>query len=328
MSDDDAIQDADPAVAAQDPNDFEDEPASKLRQAVVIVHGMGEQRPMETLRGFVETVWNEDIDLTQPKRGKRKRDPETGEELSLNKSWIRPDTRTTSHELRLITTPTDIKGRMTDFYELYWSDVTQGTTLQRLRAWFVGLVWRRWSQVPRDVKALFVVFWLGLALFALPAAIAAGLKALDCDAFLGLSAGIWAGIAAVMAALLSGLILPYLGDVAIYVQAFPGTIAKRAEARERGMSLMRGLMNDPRYDRVVLVSHSLGTILAYDLMQLLWNEFAPSPANPRQDKAAIDALKAVGKMALPLDSEKRSAETSSWDDAKTVRVQAIAVAGL
>ena len=29
-------------------------------QAVVIVHGMGEQRPMSTLRGFVEAVWSRD----------------------------------------------------------------------------------------------------------------------------------------------------------------------------------------------------------------------------------------------------------------------------
>jgi hypothetical protein len=27
------------------------------KQAVVVIHGMGEQRPMDTLRGFVRTVW-------------------------------------------------------------------------------------------------------------------------------------------------------------------------------------------------------------------------------------------------------------------------------
>ncbi len=34
------------------------------KQAVILVHGMGEQVPMETLRGFVETMWihNPDID--------------------------------------------------------------------------------------------------------------------------------------------------------------------------------------------------------------------------------------------------------------------------
>ncbi|TIM59283.1 MAG: hypothetical protein E5Y58_35930, partial [Mesorhizobium sp.] len=32
----------------------------KLSQAVVIVHGMGEQRPMGTLREFVQAVWSHD----------------------------------------------------------------------------------------------------------------------------------------------------------------------------------------------------------------------------------------------------------------------------
>ncbi|TIU02821.1 MAG: hypothetical protein E5W40_25420, partial [Mesorhizobium sp.] len=32
----------------------------KLSQAVVIVHGMGEQQPMSTLREFVQAVWSHD----------------------------------------------------------------------------------------------------------------------------------------------------------------------------------------------------------------------------------------------------------------------------
>lgn len=28
--------------------------------AVIVIHGMGEQKPMETLRGFVRTVWERD----------------------------------------------------------------------------------------------------------------------------------------------------------------------------------------------------------------------------------------------------------------------------
>jgi len=30
------------------------------KQAVLLIHGIGEQRPMDTLRGFVETVWTSD----------------------------------------------------------------------------------------------------------------------------------------------------------------------------------------------------------------------------------------------------------------------------
>ena len=51
--------------------------------AVVIIHGIGEQRPMDTLRGFVQSV------LSVPKQG--------GE-----KYYSRPDPLTESFELRVL----------------------------------------------------------------------------------------------------------------------------------------------------------------------------------------------------------------------------------
>ena len=97
--------------------------AGRRSQAVVIVHGMGEQRPMSTLRSFVEAVWSRDPGLRR----------EAGHP-NANKTWITPDERAGSHELRRITTPY-VNGIRTDFYELYWADVTRGTTRSRLVAW-------------------------------------------------------------------------------------------------------------------------------------------------------------------------------------------------
>ncbi len=37
-------------------------------QAVVVIHGMGEQRPMATIRSFVDAVWTTDPTLT-PRHG-------------------------------------------------------------------------------------------------------------------------------------------------------------------------------------------------------------------------------------------------------------------
>lgn len=300
-----------PPLLAPEPDgelDEAEKPGSKPKQAVVMVHGMGEQRPMETIRSFVKTVWSDDRGLTPALHtGKRTRDPETKTEI--NKSWVKPDERTQSQELRLITTPADVKGRITDFYELYWSDVTHGTTVDRLRAWVKGLLWRRWSDVPRDVKALYVLVWLAFLTIVGPGAIAAVMKAFSIESF-GFSAGIWAAIAAAMALLVSGVLAPYLGDVAIYVQAFPGTVAKRKEARERGLALLQGLMDDDRYDRIVLVAHSLGTILAYDLLQLLWIKNC-SVSLDDETRRVFDA---VGKDALPMDSGARSA--IKWDAVK------------
>lgn len=289
------------------------------RQAVVIVHGMGEQRPMETIRGFVKAVWSLDLDLTEGVERARKPDPDKpGEEI--NKSWIRPDTRARSYELRRITTPYDRHGRRTDFFELYWADITQGTTLGRLRAWWAGLILRRWSDVPRDVRKLYLVAWILTVLIVLPTLVLAAMK------WFGLSDVIWpAGVWTIAAALVTGFVtlflVPYFGDVASYVEARPDTVRRREEARERGRALLRTLMLDGDYDRIVLVGHSLGSILAYDLLQILWTEFAPGPTNPRQEPEVIAALKAVGVRSLPIDSAKR--QTVEMNDRERAEFRAL-----
>lgn len=276
----------------------------RLRQAVVIVHGMGEQKPMETIRSFAKAVWSLDLDLTEGVGWARKPDPDNpGEEI--NKSWIRPDTRARSYELRRITTPYDRHGRRTDFFELYWADITQGTTLGRLRGWWAGLLLRRWSDVPRNVRKLYLVAWILTVLIVLPTIVLAAMK------WFGLSdviwpAGVWTIAAALATAFVTLFLIPYFGDVASYVEARPDTVRKREQARERGRALLRTLMLDDGYDRIVLVAHSLGTILAYDLLQILWTEFAPGPANPRQDPEEIGAFEAVGAWALPMDSAERA----------------------
>jgi hypothetical protein len=52
-------------------------------QAVVVIHGMGEQHPMDTIKAFVRAVW------------------ETDEVITANKlpQWSKPDVRTGSLEL-------------------------------------------------------------------------------------------------------------------------------------------------------------------------------------------------------------------------------------
>jgi hypothetical protein len=105
------------APETTEPEDGPSTDERRLKQAVVVVHGMGEQWPMSTLRGFVEGVWT--------------RDPKVVEAAGHSngaKTWISPDERTGSHELRRIVTayvfhsPKAEKVKIrTDFYELYWA---------------------------------------------------------------------------------------------------------------------------------------------------------------------------------------------------------------
>ncbi|TIP96430.1 MAG: hypothetical protein E5X57_38255, partial [Mesorhizobium sp.] len=60
----------------------------KLSQAVVIVHGMGEQRPMDTLRGFVQAVWS--YDRARAPFYAHVADPANPGGEKINRSWITP----------------------------------------------------------------------------------------------------------------------------------------------------------------------------------------------------------------------------------------------
>jgi hypothetical protein len=53
-------------------------------------------------------------------------------------------------------------------------------------------------------------------------------------------------------------------------------IGRRSSAavRERGLSLLRQLHTDDNYDRVIVIGHSLGPILAYDIVAYFWQSWS------------------------------------------------------
>ncbi len=268
----------------------------KPSQAVVIVHGMGEQRPMDTLRGFVHAVWSSDPTRAPPYA----RIPDPAQpDTTINQSWITPDSRTRSHELRRITTPYDVDGRRTDFYELYWADITQGTTRGRLAAWVTNLLWRKPADIPPDARKLYVATLLIVILIlgaALVLATSVWQQAVSVATGLVITA-----LASFVVWAVDQFALPYFGDVAAYVRAEAATIEKRALIRDRGLTLLRTLTKDDSYDRIVLVSHSLGSIIAYDLLQILWAEFRPRKLEAVRDKAKLEAVEAFDNATLGSD---------------------------
>jgi hypothetical protein len=122
---------------------------------------------METLRSFVDTVWTRNLSLTEAqsqsaadkKRQDKARTSDVATGREINKSWIVPDNRTGSFELSRITTPYDRNGVRTDFYELYWADVMEGTTWQHVWGWVKGILFRRTRNVPVDVRLAWIVLW-------------------------------------------------------------------------------------------------------------------------------------------------------------------------
>src|ERR1700694_4720939 len=129
--------------------------ANFAKQAIVVIHGIGEQMPMATIKGFVRTVWETDTTITANGL------PDPAE------VWSKPDLRTGSLELRRITTRQSIKtktfaaGVRSDFYELYWADLSGGSTWSQVQDWISGLLLRNpFTRVPPKVLLAWVVLWV------------------------------------------------------------------------------------------------------------------------------------------------------------------------
>lgn len=238
-----------------------------MKQAIVILHGMGEQVPMTSLNDFVKAVWTTDEKLVDPARP----NPNTGMPRSGNVSWARPDERNSSTELRRITTERDRSGNYTDFYEYYWAHLMQGTTWEHVSIWIKDILLRDpWTRVPKRVLHAWIVLWcitmvvVGLTLWGLwPKADAPKPWLVWVSALLGM----------VASAFVSEVLIKRFGDVARYVKALPPNVARRHEIRQSGVDLLDRLIRSGDYDRIVVVAHSLGTIIAYDILAMLYSRF-------------------------------------------------------
>lgn len=239
-----------------------------LKQAVVLVHGMGDQVPMGTLRGFVETMWVQNPNIVAR---------ESDDPAKSNPVWWKPDPRTGSYELSRVTTRvgygagTESEGPRTDFYEFYWADLTVTNTIAQFRDWFMSLLWRWPRQVPLNVMSVWIILWTLTLIFGGLALWGAIFKAFGVVPMPHWATLLLAASGLVYAAAHS-IILNTFGDVARYVRAKPSNIAARQAIRDRGLTLLRQISDSGSYQRIILVGHSLGTIIAYDLLKLLWSE--------------------------------------------------------
>lgn len=349
------------------------------KQAVVVVHGMGEQRPLETLRSFVEGVYAENPSLAGEQDEAMQRmqgAPDVDPTPADNMVWIIPDKATGSAELRRISTPKNSAGIRTDFFELYWADVMEGTPLELLFEWVQGLLLRSPANVPPRLRVVlaWLLLWgvaivtVGLAIFgaapnseifkpltdalggfftanrswvvgvlvlcmlgvlslrlssartlrevklSLPvlALVLALFVAFAPPALFG-QATLWAWLVTFLgAAFFTRLAAPYVGDVARYSRATPATVEKRGIIRTRGLQLLRdihakrGADGLPEYDRVVLVGHSLGTFIAYDLLLQFWAEDGPNHRSKIDDGTLWKAEPAVVAALRVVDQSTQS----------------------
>ena len=124
--------------------------ARRLRTAILVVHGMGSQRPLETVRGVINAVWFDDDDHT--KGGK--------------KLWSHPEPSGVDLDLSVMTTndfKTKTDERVADFHELYWAHLMSETKSVAVLLWLFELA-RKGPHLQTVINGL---WWCGTVFLCL-----------------------------------------------------------------------------------------------------------------------------------------------------------------
>ncbi|MEO8511580.1 MAG: hypothetical protein ABI534_10115 [Chloroflexota bacterium] len=292
--------------------------AKRIRQAVVIIHGMGEHRPLDTLNQFIGSG-------LQPVEGKRR-------------FYSRPDQVTKSYESRRYLAPRQPPNpaqrgvyEQTEFYEYHWAHLMQGNKLSDLWPSFSRMLLRWPWAVPEGLRVVWALFWALLILSAIFFVIGPGrqlnLTGNPVEDLLRPIIGI--GLFGVV---LTYLLVTVLGswvtssfvDVVRYLDTSPRSYQVRRDIREGIVALLRGLHeSDSKYQRIIVVAHSLGSYIAYDAISYLWGQLndkhagkldgASPPAGLAELEAAAFALNRATPDALSAARTRyRAAQRALW----------------
>jgi hypothetical protein len=274
----------------------------KVRQAVVIVHGMGEQRPLDALTQFVKAA------LPPDDRPPSQRKP-------TQPFYSRPDLMTESYESRVFLAPRvkasdeSIERTQTEFYEYHWAHLMQGNRLDDMWPTFKRMMLRAPTRVPAGLRVVWGLFWALLVFTAI--------RLWQTD--WGFAASGWSVksiVEAVLGAGMVGFVLTYIitrvlptsttksfVDVVRYLDTSPRSYGVRRDIRKGMVDLLVNLHNTGNYQRIVIVAHSLGAFIAYDGISYLWAHVNKLHGKCGEGDAAPDGLLELEKMGSELPDE-------------------------
>jgi hypothetical protein len=279
-----------------------------VRQAIVVVHGIGEQRPGQTGRDFTGALFGDSM---------------VGGDASIH---LKPDLLSPLYDMHMYRVRGDLASQRppTDVYELYWANLMRDTTLGQVVRWVIPLFF---APNKRITPTLLKHVW-GLRLLVILIVAAAGwtwhsgtwsaaVSALGAVGLLAL-AGAAAKVAWEFAR--DKFVISYVGDAARYLEPTPDNIERRQEIRRAGVDLLERLHDEGAYQRIIVVGHSLGSVIAYDVLSATWirrgrrNEYAKRMKS-KALVAAEDLLNPRDPSAAPpTSSEIRARQYAAWHE--------------
>lgn len=256
----------------------------RSRQAVIIVHGMGEQSAGATLDAFTQCLFGKQREL----------------------GYTKPYPKSSLFDLRKKRFPAKRNRPVTDVYELYWAHLIRDTTSWQTLSWLLGLVWKtRMRRVPKPLRWLVWVarlLWVGVV----GASLFLAERGFGAHAWGGALVGAIIFFLGLGWALTKHGLINTLGDVARYVQPKPDNVAVRQKIRDAGVDLLETLHESGEYDRIVVVGHSLGSVIAYDVVTYAWIKWGRRHQYP--DTTRGRALRAVESSVVLPDAAATSDE--------------------
>ena len=213
-----------------------------FKQAVLFVHGIGEQVADTSVKKLIESLTAEAVKRFQLE----------------------------SQQLKFSTEAFQIEGRKhttTDFYEYYWAHENDNAKYADVVLWIVRLLFRR---PHKQSKAVWIASWVILLIF-LAALVAITVLSFDTGIVTALKdLPLISGLVVSAGGLVADLfVLRVIADAARYLDDRPRNVRLRNSIRSSGEVLLQSIIGDG-YDRVVVVGHSLGSVIAYDIISHLW----------------------------------------------------------
>lgn len=277
--------------------------------AVVVVHGMGEQKPLQTLKGFVRTA-------LKPVGGKGQR-----------KYYSRPALLTESFEarryiaFRIPRAGVPVFREKTELYEYHWSYLMTGNRFGDVLGTVLRLVFQPIWRVPSGLRWAYLLIWLTVAAWI--AVNVAGVVHLGASARWLVRAAVGNGIAIAVVVLVL-LVLHFAQlkitqtfvDVVRYLDTSPRSYTARRAIRGGLVSLLRELHADGRYGRIVVVAHSLGGYIAYDALGSLWTELHPLHGGTAETTDPVTPLDGLVELEKAADQVLVDGDAGAYQSAQ------------
>ena len=217
----------------------------KPKQAVILIHGVGEQKPNQTLRSFVQSIT-------------------TGK-----KYYNKADHISEIPELRRLQLFGSKYTPPTDCYELYWAHNTQDKIVPIIR-YFAKLIFSKTKtneKLSRHLRILRVAS-IALSLLAIYS------TTITMNSNIAKIAGALIPIFTLYATY--RFVYNYMGKASSYLNPSYDTVVNRSRIRTQGIKLLDKIHKSNKYFRVILVGHSLGSVIGYDILTHYWNTIIPN----------------------------------------------------